>query len=237
MSSQQNEKSNALHYVVYAILIIFLSISAYFNFLPKEAPIEIKAEVEKCEKLEDLPADIQLEYATKEDFENLKNILADISGQKQKLQEEMDFFKHQERTENEIVQKQNTVMVKDFAKCYNMDVGSYIIDYTCKKNILTYINKYKDAKYFEIIGIVDDIEFKLYKNLENNDFLYENLGITKNTIAKMKKLSESGLAKHRTIEASWLIKSNASVDALTYSTNYHILSKDNKRGVLVRAYK
>jgi len=47
----------------------------------------------------------------------------------------------------------------------------------CRKNIISFVDKHKKAKYFEIIGIVDEIEFLLYRNLEKNNLLYDKLNI------------------------------------------------------------
>jgi len=78
--------------------------------------------------------------------------------------------------------------VKDFAKCYDMEVGKYSISTQCRKNIITFVDKHKNAKYFEIIGIIDETEFTLYKNLEINNFIYDKLKVTQDTIDTMKKL-------------------------------------------------
>jgi len=97
-----------------------------------------------------------------------------------------------------------------------------------KKILSLLIDKHKDAKYFEIISLVDDSEFSLYKNLENNDFIYDKLNITQQGIEKMKKLSQAGLAKHRAIEANWVIKAHTNRKAKVYSANYHLISHDEK---------
>lgn len=240
MNEEKDKKSNMLHYLAYSILSICLLVSVYFNLSQEQAPFEKDMNIAKCDKFENLPPDIQSEYTSKEDFQSLKNTLADLSGQKKLLLEQKDAMKQESETEEPktaVPLDSNITMAKDFAKCYNMDLGSYIINYQCKKNISNFIDKHKDAKYFEIIGIVDEIEFKLYKNLQNNDFIYENLGVTQKTVEYMKKLTDTGLAKHRAIEAIWVIKAHAGRQTPAYNTNYKLLSKDGKRGVIVRAYK
>ncbi|MFA7084636.1 MAG: hypothetical protein WC141_08890 [Arcobacteraceae bacterium] len=127
--------------------------------------------------------------------------------------------------------------IKEFAKCYDMDVGKYNITQACKKNIIAFIDKHKNASYFEIIGIIDETEFTLFKNLENNNFIYEKLKVTQHSIDTMKKLSQSGLAKHRAIEGNWVIKSHMGIKANVYNANYNLLSNDGKKGFVIRAYE
>ncbi|MCD6259822.1 MAG: hypothetical protein J7J31_09500 [Helicobacteraceae bacterium] len=218
--------------ILYVVLGCALAISLYFNFTSSPTPVD-----DVALKFSDLPKNVQVQYRPQEDVATLKEALADLSSQKQKLLQQLD-----EMTQNEYMQEKELLstkahMVDDFAKCYTMNMGSYIIYYECKKNILDYIEKHKDAKYFEIIGIVDDAEFTLFKNLEENDFIYEKLGVSKHGIEKLKKLSQTGLAKHRSIEASWVIKSHTKQEAITYNAQYHLVSKEGKRGFIVRAYK
>jgi hypothetical protein len=127
--------------------------------------------------------------------------------------------------------------VKDFAKCYDMEVGKYSITSQCRKNIIAFVDKHKNAKYFEIIGIIDETEFTLYKNLEINNFIYDKLKVTQHTIDTMKKLSQSGLAKLRAVEGNWVIKSHTNKKAQVYNANYNLLSNDGKKGFVIRAYE
>lgn len=127
--------------------------------------------------------------------------------------------------------------VKDFAKCYDMEVGKYSISSQCRKNIIAFVDKHKNAKYFEIIGIIDETEFTLFKNLQTNSFIYDKLKVTQHTIDTMKKLSQSGLAKHRAIEANWVIKAHTQKKAQVYNANYNLLSNDGKKGFVIRAYE
>ena len=126
---------------------------------------------------------------------------------------------------------------KDFARCYDMEQGGYYISYRCKKSIVDFVDRHKNAKYFEVIPIVDAVEFKLFKHLEDNKFIYENLGTTQGSINKLKKFSKRGLAKQRAVEASWVIKAHTKRAAVTYTVHYEILSEEGKRGVVIRAYE
>jgi hypothetical protein len=143
---------------------------------------------------------------------------------------------------NEYVQDSHDIVKKDativgFTSCYDMNIGQYNITKTCKKSIQNFVSKHKNAAYFEIIGIVDETEFVLYKNLQTNDFIYDKLGINQQSVDVMKKLSQSGLAKHRAIEANWVIKSYTNMKAKAYNANYHLHSNTHQRGVVIRAYQ
>jgi len=218
--------------ILYVVLGSALAVSLYFNF----ASSPVSGDDEAL-KFSDLPKDVQVQYRPKGDIDTLKESLADLSSQKQKLLQQLDEITQNQYTQEKELLSTKAKMVDDFAKCYTMNMGSYIIYYECKKNILDYIEKHKDAKYFEIIGIVDDSEFTLFKNLEDNQFIHETLGVSKHGIDKLKKLSQTGLAKHRSIEASWVIKSHTKRQAITYNAQYHLVSKEGKRGFILRAYK
>jgi hypothetical protein len=220
MNNPDGENNYEIKHIIYAILGVSLLVYIFFSITQNEEPIKEKVKIIKQNKIKDLPKNIQAKDELKE--ENFTQVES-LTIQKQN---------------KEVAEKTNNfTMVKDFAKCYDLGEGSYIINYQCKQNILNYIKKHKDAKYFEIIGIVDNLEFKFYKNLEANDYLYEQLDITKHSVELMKKLTESGLAKNRAVEASWIIKANTNHKAITYNPHYHIISTEGKRGVLVRAYK
>lgn len=232
MEQQTKKELNVPHLIAYVILGSALAISLYLNVTSS-----LTSQDDLALKFSDLPKDVQEEYKPQKDLLALRESLEDLSSQKQKLLQQLNTFTQNEYIQEKELHSSKAKIVEDFAKCYTMNMGSYIIYYECKKNILDYIDKHKDAKYFEIIGIVDDAEFTLYKNLEKNDFIYEKLGVSKHGIDKLKKLSQTGLAKHRSIEASWVIKSHTKQEAITYNAQYHLVSKEGKRGFIVRAYK
>lgn len=222
-----NEYNYDLKYIIYWIFGMGLVIFAYFYSTQDEITTQKEAVVKSSTKTK----------------HSTKNTQEKNTQEKNKPKQAIKNIKEKNKEPNsKVVKKQtppskNAKMVKDFAKCYNLGEGSYIINYQCKKNIIAYVNKHKDAKYFEIIGIVDNSEFKLYKNLENHKILYDVLGVTPASVKLMKKLTNSGLAKHRAIEASWIIKANTNQTAITYNPHYHITSTEGKKGMLVRAYK
>lgn len=231
---------NALIVITYLLLIIALAVSVFFNLTTVPAENNQEVAKVKCENFSDLPENTQNSYVLKGDLEAIQESFSKLQTQNNTLNHQLTLAKGnvvEENIKEEKVVSTEATKVKDFAKCYNMDNSDYIISYQCKKEITNYVDKHKDAKYFEIIAIVDPLEFKLYKNLQNNEFLYEKLDVNQTTIDKLKKFSQAGLAKQRAVEASWVIKAHAGRKTKTYTVHYEIVSQEGKKGVLVRAYK
>lgn len=259
--SSPQASSNLIHYIGYSLLIVVSLGLAYLNFMPKKAPTQKVETSQKTVGFEDLPYDIQREYKSSVEFKKLEVKLNDAVEEKQTLlkelsalQEEKTAFQSEiENLKASSVQasvapatmsyeanagiKNSAKKINAFAKCYDMEVGKYSISTQCKKDIIAFVDKHKSAKYFEIIGIIDETEFTLFKNLENNNFIYDKLRVTQHTIDTMKKLSQSGLAKHRAIEANWVIKSHTQKKAQVFNANYNLLSNDGKKGFVIRAYE
>lgn len=253
--------SNIIHYIGYSLLILISLGLAYLNFMPKKVAVEPAKTAEKTVGFTDLPYSIQQEYKSLDEFKKIELKLNDAVLEKQTLLKEVSSLQEEKvtlQTEMEnakAVGKQtitaplnmsidaNTEIqssakrIKAFAKCYDMDVGKYSISTQCRKDIISFVDKHKNAKYFEIIGIIDETEFTLFKNLENNNFIYDKLRVTQHSIDTMKKLSQSGLAKHRAIEANWVIKSHTQKKAQVFNANYNLLSNDGKKGFVIRAYE
>ncbi|MBU0721402.1 hypothetical protein KJ877_08670 [bacterium] len=222
-----------IHYIAYAVLGVGLLVSLFFNLSDEKRETPATQQTPQTEKFENLPNINKKNYTLKNEEENLSTALSTLSDEKQEI----------DRTINEIqgedtpITSKETAVSKDFAKCYDMEIGSYIISNSCKKDIIAYVDKHKDAKFFEITGIVDTTDFKLFKNLQSDTSLYERLDTSKGKIELMRMFSETGLAKRRTIEASWIIQAHTKQKARTYNTNYKLTSTHGLRGVIVKAYK
>jgi len=238
-------QTNVLHYVAYGVLVVALGVLGYLyaDAITKNSLDEEKAQ--KIASFKELPLNVQAEYVSVSEYKSIETQLKNAKEQNKQLAMKNKDEKLAPNIQNFTDKNSQNLqdipndakLIKEFASCYDMKMGSYIISWECKKDIISFIDKYKDAKYFEIISLVDDTEFSLYKNLENNDFIYDKLNITQQSIEKMKKLSQAGLAKYRAIEANWVIKAHTNRKAKVYSANYHLISHDEKRGVLVRAYE
>lgn len=127
--------------------------------------------------------------------------------------------------------------INEVAKCYDMDKGSYSSSSLCKSNLIEFMNKHKNASYFEVIGIVDETEFTVFKNLENNTAFYEKLELTPHSLDIIKNFTQVGLAQHRAMEAQWLIKEHIKTNVKVYNANYNLFSNEGFRGFIIRAYK
>jgi uncharacterized protein YpmB len=241
-NSNETQNSKMIHVIIYLILILALGTSLFYN-LTNEPKENIQDQVSaKCETLDDLPSDVKSMYVQKTELSALHTSYNDIKLKNDELEKELAWVKASDLKDKDEVKvceeiTKDANKVSDFAKCYNMDEGSYYISYQCKKDIISYVDKHKNAQYFEIIAIVDEAEFKLFKSLENNTFIYEKLSTSQNAINKLKKFSQAGLAKQRAVEASWVIKAHTKRKATTYTVHYELVSKGDKRGVIVRAYE
>ena len=252
-------RSNIVHYAAYSLLTLGLLVLAYINFMPQKSLLETSTPTTaQSMDFKDLPSFVQLQYRPIQEFDKVEEKLDGALKQIAMLQEEKSpIVQESQKNDSSIEPKPQEELhpssssvlpmdnasttsptrINDFAKCYDMEVGKYAISKQCHKNIIAFVDKHKNAQFFEIIGIVDETEFTLFKNLENNNFIYDKLNVTQNTIDIMKKLSQSGLAKYRATEATWVIKSHTQKKAQVYNANYNLLSNDGKKGFVLRAYQ
>lgn len=112
--------------------------------------------------------------------------------------------------------------------CKTLESGTKYISKKCKKDLISFLHKNKNAKLYEVIGMVDSSEFRLVKQLED---VYG-----KNKIGNLSKYAQIGLSRQRVIEATWIVKKNLDKKANIKNVNYTVTAKD-KRGFVVRAYK
>ncbi len=253
MSDEQintTEKTSIIHTVAYTILVALLAVSSYFNY-----ESTLSSGTSECEPLKKSYAELQTNFnealARIQSFEDAKKMAQSLKAEMQ-MEDKGDMEPVQEAKapeeaievlEEEIPPLPRTqtaskaTKVKDFAKCYDMQQGIYEVSKKCRKEIQSYVDRHPDAKYFEIIGIVDRFEFKLFSQFDKDNSFYEGLGTTKKAVDKIRKYTQFGLAKYRASEASWVIKTHTKHKAHTYNANYHLVSKKDYKGVVVRAYK
>lgn len=112
--------------------------------------------------------------------------------------------------------------------CKTMDSGGIRISKKCKKALYKFLDKNKNSKIYEVIGIVDNKDFKLINTLK--DVYGEK------RIKHLSKYSQLGLSRQRVIEASWLVKKYLGNYKNIKTVNYTVNAKD-KKGFVVRAYK
>jgi len=112
--------------------------------------------------------------------------------------------------------------------CKTLRNSSEYITQKCKKELIEFLDKNKDAKRFEVIGVIDNQEFKLLKKLED---VYG-----KKRLGNLSKYAQSGLSRQRVIEASWVVKQHLGKKVVVDAVNYTI-TKKHKRGFVVKAYR
>lgn len=141
----------------------------------------------------------------------------------QKENDEMIMSGTQIAEEKEKISKQyKTYTCKSFEK------GSILVPKSCKKELYAFLDTYKtQAHKFEVIGMVDDTEFKLIRNLED---VYGS-----SEVKEVKKYVQIGLSRQRVIETTWLAKQHINNAVKVSAVNYTVYS-DDKRGFVIRAY-
>jgi ribosomal protein L17 len=122
------------------------------------------------------------------------------------------------------------------AKCYDMASGTSWLSKACKKNIEKFLWVNKDAKYFEVIGVVSSDDFLILNKLKKNQDVLVKLNVTSKKIDRLEKHADVGLSKKRVEATSWFIKKTLGIDTKVLPVNYHITSKQNNKGTVVRVY-
>ena len=122
------------------------------------------------------------------------------------------------------------------AKCYDMKIGTPWLSKKCESDIKKFILEHKDAKFFEVIGVVSKKDFLVLNRLKANQDVLKKLNVTDEKISKLEKYMVVGLSKKRVEETSWFIKKTLGIDTKVLPVNYNIISKKNNRGTVVRVY-
>ena len=110
-------------------------------------------------------------------------------------------------------------------KCYDLKPGAFYLTGKCKKDITKFAKDNSRAIRFEIIGVVDKLDFtSVYKK-----------DLTSKNAIELQKYNSMGLARYRVLETSWYLNELLKSSVLT-PVNYTITSKKNNRGSIIRAY-
>lgn len=112
--------------------------------------------------------------------------------------------------------------------CDTLKRSSEYITKKCKKELVHFLDNNKDAKRFEVIGLIDKQEFTLIEKLKD---VYG-----KKRLGNLAKYAQSGLSRQRVVEASWVMSKHLGSYKQIASVNYTV-TKKNKRGFVVKAYK
>jgi len=178
---------------------------------------EIGDEIEKKVEKEDVSETI--DENIKEPKEILKTVVQKQIVEKEVILEKGNFKKFYNSL------KFNTL------KCYDFKAANSKPDESCLKQLKPFLDKNKDAIRFEVIPVMakdDNQLFEGMKKVLNND--------NKKYVEKVKEYMLRGLSRQRVLEVSWSIKDILGEDIVLTPTNYYVKSKENNKGVLVRAY-
>ncbi len=257
-AEQPQQSSNILVYTLISIIVILLIYIGYIyktKVVLSQDKLDEQYIKKESVVFDNLPTYIQNEYVLKSQYDyKVNEYEAEISNftNKVKLEDTITTPKVVEKiievekvvevpkvdaintaipSRTQGVEAQKTIEAKEHFEtytCKTLKSGSEYITLKCKNDLKNFIEKHKDAKRFEVIGLVDKQEFKLIEKLED---VYGKV-----RLGNLAKYSQTGLSRQRVIEATWIIKKyipkNISVDTV----NYTVTGK-NKRGFVVRAYK
>jgi (2Fe-2S) ferredoxin len=121
-------------------------------------------------------------------------------------------------------------------KCYGMSSSRYRITSKCATGLKEFLLKNKDAKYFEVIAVMNPKDFRTIMILEQKTDLLSQIDLNKKQVANLKELSSVGLDKLRVVETIWEVKKVLGKQTVVVPVSYKVNSK-KYRGTVLRAYK
>lgn len=250
MENETPVQSSSSNFIIASLSIVIVALLGFMGYIYQTKQIVPK---NKVVQFEELPTHIQDQYVpysvALQKERTLQTQITKLNQEISKLQDEpkgqtntvvekvveVEVEKLVEKPVEKVVEVEKLVTVKEHIDktnyntytCKSFTPGGIDIPKKCEKEVLSFLQKHKNAKQFEMIGLVDDIEFRLIRTLED---VY---GVEK--IKDIKKYVQRGLSRQRVIELTWFIKQNSSDDINLNAVNYSLYSKD-KRGFVVKAY-
>ena len=184
-------------------------------------PTDLKKQYIAYEKIEfyNLPFETQDRYTLKDNCPKPEVQIKEIIKEKIVYQQEVEV---QEKIKKVVQEKIVELQGKDALysqnykvfKCYDFPNQRSWLDTQCIKNMQTFLDNEKEAKFFEVIAVISENEF---------------------STLKQNQLQLEGLAKKRAEDAMWEIKTYLPNHKNIFSANYHVKSHNNK-GFVLRAY-
>lgn len=113
--------------------------------------------------------------------------------------------------------------------CYEMVDGDFYSSKKCIAELHDFLDKNKDAKLFEVIGVYNNEEFEAVKNIHDIDM--------KKDLKKIFNLAQAGLVEKRVEEGIWQVKNYLGFSTNVKKVNYDVKSEYGLKGFVVRAYK
>jgi len=124
----------------------------------------------------------------------------------------------------------------DVFRCYGMSPSGYRLSNKCISGLKSFLEKNNEAKYFEVIAVMNQKDFRTLMILEEKADLLNQIDLNKKQVAQFKELSTVGLDKLRVVETLWEVKKILGKDTIVVPVSYNVDSK-NFRGTVIRAYK
>jgi len=121
-------------------------------------------------------------------------------------------------------------------RCYGMSPSGYRLSPKCENGLKTFLDKNKDAKSFEVIGIMNPKDFRTIVILKQKLELLKELDLSGEQVDVLKHLVAVGLDKLRVNETIWEVKKILGRQANIAPVSYDVNSP-HYRGTVVRAYK
>lgn len=245
----KQQSSNGLLYTLGGIIVLLLVFIGYlytsYNMVDKSKPVSKKETKSQNITFDSLPYSIKENYITVAEHKNM------ISAQNEKLQACNQKLSNipEPKVEEKIVKVDNVVEkivevekviykekksidrsnFKTF-RCYDMQSSGYHPTIVCKERLKAFLDENKDdTKLFEVIGVVNDKDFRLLKNLKD---VYKEARVD-----KLGEFAQYGLSRKRVIEATWIIVDHLKSSEKVSNVNYTVTSKRGHKGFVVRAYR
>ncbi|MBE0495665.1 MAG: hypothetical protein IBX45_04595 [Campylobacterales bacterium] len=173
--------------------------------------------------------------ALKEEFEVLQQEIKAREGAYEAKIEQLNVALMQEQKESQALLKDAVLKKPELLAsiaCDDMESGTNEASLTCKGRVEEFLKEYEASHFFEVLPIVDDGGFATLKRVEQET----RLGIPKEEIKRLTRLSNLGLGKERAATGGKLIE--AYFDGLarvSYSSD--LVEVPNKRGFVIRVYR
>ena len=230
-----------------------------YNMVDKGYKEEVKIENTTPPSFESLPYEIRERYINVGEHERKLNTLErDMDRKLLSLQQDLKLCNEDKEKAEKVVAKidekiaevtkmqENITEIEDMVngkkdnsldrskfitfRCYNMENGGYYPSKQCLKRLNLFLDKNKDdTKMFEVIGVVNNQDFKLLERLKD---VYKEARID-----RLEEFAQYGLARKRVIEATWAVKRHLGSSKKVSIVNYMVTSKKGYKGFVVRAYK
>jgi len=124
----------------------------------------------------------------------------------------------------------------DVYKCYGMSPSGYRMSSKCTKGLKSFLKKNAEAKYFEVIAVMNPKDFRTLMILEQKTDLLSQIDLNEKQVSKLKELSSVGLDKLRVVETMWEVKKILGKQTIVVPVSYNVNS-EKYRGTVLRAYK